>query len=103
MVRSGVMLITILDTVTVRALINVNQLSFQGKPGHITPVQLRLCIIVTVGIVKVDEQTIIVALEIMPDHESPQYATPTPEQKELIRNQSNQQANTSTGDNFNYL
>ena len=101
MVRSGVMLKTTSDTVTVRALINANPLSFPGKPGHIMPVQLRLCIKVTAGIVKVDEQTVIGALELMPGHESPQYATPTQEQKELIQNQLNVQANIGTGDNFN--
>ena len=103
MVRSGVMLKTTLDTVTVRVLINVDQLSFPGKPGHIMPVQLLLCIIVTVGIVKADEQTIIVALEVTPDQGSPQYATPMQEQKELIQSQPNQKANISTGDNCNSL
>ena len=72
MVPSGVMLKTTLDTVTVPALINVDQLSFPGNPGHITHVLLRVCTIVTAGIVKVDEQTITVTLEAILVHKSPQ-------------------------------
>jgi len=84
MVPSGVMFKATSDTVTVRALTNVDQLSSPVKHGHTMLAQLLLCIIVTVDIVRVDEVTPLVALEIMQDHAAQQLATRIEKQKELI-------------------